>query len=128
MSLLEEVVFEIKDGTGDGGGGGGESEKAVHVTCRFVDGAIEEWVSDGTRLIFALECIVQNVQESTMEDDRERERYHQSQMQNNRSRASNRLSMSSGPGPALTMAGSKPRHKKQRSLFMQIVSYVFLFF
>ncbi|KAF8810305.1 hypothetical protein BYT27DRAFT_7253893 [Phlegmacium glaucopus] len=137
MSLLEEVVFEIKDGTGGGGGGGGGDqsidEKAVQVTCRFVDGALEDWVlsglsSEGAGLISALECIIRNVQESTQEDDRERERLVQSQLQanNNRSRALNRLPMSPGPSPlAFTNAnGGKSRHKKQRSLFMQIVSSI----
>ena len=133
MSLLEEVIFEIKDGTADGGGGGGgeggedqlTGEKAVRVTCRFVDGALEEWVTKAAGLISALETIIQNVQESTLEEDNERERYCQSQLQNNRSRALNKLSIPPSSTPLLSM---KPRHKKQRSLFMQIVSYVPFFF
>jgi len=40
-SLLEEVVFEMKD---RGAAGGGTGEKAVCVTCHFVDGAIEDCV------------------------------------------------------------------------------------
>ena len=114
MSLLDEVTFEIMDG-------GGDDEKTVRVTCRFVDGALEEWATTGAGLISALDGIIHNVQESTLENDRERERYRQSQFQNGRSssRALNRLSM-----PLIPMTGSKPRHKKQRSLFMQIVSYV----
>lgn len=121
MSLLDQVVFEIKDSTvdGDGHGGGGvyDHRKTVRVTCQFVDGALEEWVTEGTDLMFALESIIHNVQESTLEDDKERERFRQSQLQNNRSRAPN---MSTMP----PMTGTKSRHKKQRSLFMQIFSYV----
>lgn len=134
MSLLEEVAFEIQDGTEDGGGegvgegGGGENqrtgEKAVRVTCRFVDGALEEWVTESTGLISALESTIHDVQESTLEDGNERERYRQSQLQNSRSRTLNRLSMPSGPTPLLSMTRIKPRHKKQRSLFMQLVSCV----
>ena len=124
MSLLDEVIFEIKDGTGDrdgGGGGGDDDEKTIRVTCRFVDGALEEWATTGAGLISVLDGIIHNVQESTLEDGKERERYRQSQLQNNRSRALNRLSMPPGLSP---MTGTKPRHKKQRSLFMQIVSCV----
>jgi hypothetical protein len=126
MSLLDEVTFEIMDGTGDRGGGGDNDEKTARVTCRFGDGALEEWETTGAGLISALDGIVHNVQESTLENDRECERYRQSQsqFQNNRSHALNRLSMPTGLIP---MTGTKPRHKKQRSLFMQIVSYVGLF-
>lgn len=125
MSLLDEVIFEIEDGTGDSDGGGDNVEKPVRVTCRFVDGALEEWVAADAGLISALEDIIHNVQESTLEDAKERELYRQSQLQNSRPRALNRLSMP----PALSpMTGTKPRHKKQRSLFMQIVSYVTFFF
>lgn len=123
MSLLDEVIFEIVDGTGDIDGRGDNGEKTVRVTCRFVDGALEEWVTTGgAGLISALDSIIHNVQESTLENDKERERYRQSQSQ---SRALNRLSMPSGLN---LMTGTKPKHKKQRSLFMQIVSYVGFFF
>ena len=110
VSLLDQVTFEIKDQ---------DQRTAVHVTCRFVDGAIEDWLTEATTLISALESIIHNVQESTLEDDteRERERYRQSQLQNTRS--------SMQPTPLLSMTGSKLRHRKQRSLFMQIVSYGF---
>ena len=119
MSLLDQVVFEIKDSTGDGdGGGGNHNHKTVRVTCQFVDGALEEWATDGTDLISALESIIHNVQESSLEDDKEREHYRQSQL---RSRDPNRLTMPLGLTPT---TGTKPRHKRQRSLFMQIVSYV----
>ena len=122
MSLLDEVTFEIVDGTRDRDGGGDNDEKTVRVTCRFGDGALEEWVTTGAGLISALDGIVHNVQESTLENDRECERYRQP---HNRSRALNRLSMPTGLVP---MSSTKPRHKKQRSLFMQIVSYVNYFF
>ena len=124
MSLLDEVTFEIMEGTGDRDGGGDNDEKTVRVTCRFGDGALEEWsVTTGAGLISALDGIVNNVQESTLENDKEFERYRKSQLQNNRSRASNRLSMPTGLIPM-----TKPRHKKQRSLFMQIVTYVGVIF
>ena len=119
MSLLDEVMFEIMDGAGDRE----NHEKTVRVTCRFADGALEEWVTTGAGLISVLDDIVHNVQDSTLESDKERERHRQSQFQNGRSHALNRLSMP----PALSaMTGTKHRHKKQRSFFMQIVSYVFL--
>ena len=121
MSLLDEVTFEIMYGTGAKDGGGDNDEKTVRVTCRFVDGALEEWATTGAGLISALDGIVHDVQESTLENDKERERYRQSQFQDSRPRALHRLSMPPGLGP-------KPRHKKQRSLFMQIVSYVGFFF
>ena len=120
MSLLDEVTFEIMDGTG-----GDNDEKTVRVTCRFVDGALEEWATTGTSLISVLDGIVHDVQESTLENDKERERYRQSQLQDSRPRALHRLSMPPGLGP---MTSTKPRHKKQRSLFMQIVSYAGFFF
>ena len=123
MSLLEEVTFEITDGTGVRDGGGDNDEKTVRVTCRFGDGALEEWTTTGAGLISALDSIVNNVQESTLENEKECERYRQSQPQNNRSRALHRLSMPT----AIPMTGTKPRHKKQRSLFMQIVTYVGFF-
>lgn len=121
ISLLDEVIFEIKNLTGDGDGGGDHNQKTVRVTCQFVDGALEEWVTEGKDLISALECIIHNVQESMLEGDKERDRYRQSQLQSNRSRALNMLPMPPGP---TSMTVTKPRHKKQRSLFMQIVSYV----
>jgi hypothetical protein len=125
MSLLDEVMFEIVDGTGDRDGGGDDDEKTVRVTCRFVDGALEEWVTTGAGLTSVLDGIIHNVQESTLKNDKERERYRHTQSQNSRLRALNRLSM---PSALSAMTGTKSRHKKQRSLFMQIVSYVGFFF
>ena len=125
MSLLDEVTFEIMDSTGDRDGGGNNDERTVRVTCRFVDGALEEWATTGAGLISVLDGIVHDVQESTLENDKERERYRQSQLQDSRPRALHRLSMPPGLGP---MTSTKPRHKKQRSLFMQIVSYAGFFF
>ncbi|CAA7268834.1 unnamed protein product [Cyclocybe aegerita] len=119
--LLEEVAFDIESG---------------QIRCRFVDGAVEEWgflsfggkagevdglgEREGRKLFAALDGIIRNVKESTLEDERiirereEKEREKQKTVGLERSRSlTSKTSSSKGP-----------RHKKQRSLFMQLVSSI----
>ncbi|KAJ3488718.1 hypothetical protein NLJ89_g11588 [Agrocybe chaxingu] len=119
--LLEEVAFDIESG---------------QIRCRFVDGVVEEWgffsfggkageadghgEREGRKLFAALEGIVRNVKESTLEDERiirereENEREKQKAVGLQRSRSLT----------GKTSNGKGPRHKKQRSLFMQLVSSI----
>ncbi|KAF8960900.1 hypothetical protein BDZ97DRAFT_1275512 [Flammula alnicola] len=107
-SLLEEVALDVE---------------MKEVRCRFVDGAVERFTFglNGSRsedkLLEALDGIVRDVKESTMEDERvmmERERERQ------RVRSASVSVVPSAPKPT----GKSGKHKKQRSLFMHIVSCV----
>jgi len=115
ITLIDEVVFDL-----------GQRK----VSCLFADGLTEEWEMGVTgNELSPLQEVITLVQESTHEDERERERVRERerekqlalQMQKQaaeKQRSSSRFS-SSGVQPA-----AKGKHKKQRSLFMQFVSYV----
>ncbi|KAF8168575.1 hypothetical protein BJ912DRAFT_199484 [Pholiota molesta] len=106
-SLLEEVSLDVE---------------TKEIRCRYVDGSVER-IAFGLRgprteqrLMDALASIVRDVRDSTLEDEsvmkaREWER------QRTRS-----ASVSVTPSPLKT--GRQGKHKKQRSLFMHIVSCV----
>lgn len=120
-SLLEEVELDLAIG---------------EVRCRFIDGNIERWGfwdgmasnsllnwdgSDqyGKRLTAALERIIKDVNESTLEDERVvREREWA------KKRAERTRSVSSVTAVSITKPGKASRHKKSRSFFMSIVSAV----
>ncbi|KAF9525248.1 hypothetical protein CPB83DRAFT_838247 [Crepidotus variabilis] len=119
-SLLEEVAFDVERG---------------EVRCRFVDGGVEEWGffrfcgmesganngyesghREGQKLMAALETIIRDVKDSTCEDERaalERERERQKIAGVERSKS---MGFRSHP--------KSPKHKKQRSVFMQLVSSI----
>jgi len=113
--LLEDVTLDMEKG---------------EVRCRFIDGSVDSWYFGaggkvhGDALVDALEGIVRNVKESTLEDERitrarEQEREKERQKAFERSRS---LSLSS---PSRIRGSSKnPKHKRQRSLFMHIVSSI----
>ncbi|KAF8153131.1 hypothetical protein B0H34DRAFT_93241 [Crassisporium funariophilum] len=106
-SLLEEVCLDMQD---------------ERVRCRFVDGLEEEWgMREGEGLVGRLEGIVRDVRESTVEDERERERVMEAQRERDRVRLQMRFSV---PPPSALPSAKGARHKKQRSLFMQIVSSI----
>jgi hypothetical protein len=121
-SLLEQVTFDIP---------------RQEVRCKFVEGCTEEWgfhesgreseISsesgfsagqvEGKKLLAVLEGIVRDVKASTEEDERtilERDKHRQRIMRSERSKS---VTSKSGAGKVL-------KHKKQRSMFMQIVSSI----
>lgn len=117
-TLLEEVIFDVK---------------RQEVRCRFVDGATEEWVFhssemvvdaegifhavEGRNLLAVLEGIVRDVRASTQEDERailEREKERQQVVRLERSKS---VTVKRGNGKLL-------KHRKQRSMFMQLFSSI----
>lgn len=122
-SLLEEVTFDIERG---------------EVRCRFVDGGVEEWgffrfggneidagvedgfeagQKEGRKLLLALEGIIRDVKASTQEDEQlmlEREKEKQRLAGLERAH-----SLKSKHGH-----GKFHKHRKQRSVFMQLVSSI----
>ncbi|KAH9474675.1 hypothetical protein JR316_0013139 [Psilocybe cubensis] len=124
-SLLEEVELDVALG---------------EVRCRFIDGKVERWgfwegisragafrhidgEQYGKRLSDALEKIVKDVHESTLEDERVlRERaWEKQKVERNRSFSS----VTAASVAKVSSGSSKPtKHKKSRSFFMQIVSAV----
>ncbi|KDR77143.1 hypothetical protein GALMADRAFT_225280 [Galerina marginata CBS 339.88] len=121
-TLLEEVALDLKMG---------------EVRCRFIDGHLESWgfwegitgISAceeldgnvyGRRLQDALEAIVQDVKESTNEDERVAREREWEKQRSERSR-----SISAATASKVNILSGKPtKHKKQRSLFMQIVGSI----
>jgi hypothetical protein len=121
--LLEEVVFDVK---------------RQQVRCTFVDGGTEEWSfhnsdsrksesdaeigfpageMEGRKLFAVLEGVVRDVSASTQEDERamlEREKERQRLVRLERSKS---VTVKSGNSKIL-------KHKKRRSMFMQIVSSI----
>lgn len=119
-SLLEEVALDVG---------------ANEIRCRFVDGKIEKWgfwdgivgigpwkamagSLYGQRLVDALEGIMRDVKDSTLEDERVAREKEWEKQKLERTRS---LSTATAPKGVL---GKASKHKKQRSFFMQIVSCV----
>jgi hypothetical protein len=103
--LLQEVVFDIR---------------TLTVSCLFTDGVKEEWPLMGAACLKALESVLQDVNTSSLQEDRDAER----EAEQHRWRESEReklLALSIPPSPKPT------KHKKQRSLLMSLVAYVFFF-
>ncbi|KIM41454.1 hypothetical protein M413DRAFT_27802 [Hebeloma cylindrosporum] len=111
--LLEDVTLDMEKG---------------EVRCRFIDGSVDGWYFGaggkvhGDALVDSLEGIVRDVKESTVEDERimrereqEREKERLKALERTRS-----MSLSS----ASRVRGKSPKHKRQRSLFMHIVSSI----
>lgn len=97
-SLLEQVTFDLP---------------SLTVSCRFVDGAIEEWPIITPGHVKCLRDIMSDVEQATAEDDRHRERLMEKEKE--------RDVVRQRPPPSSVRVRS---HKKQRSLFMSIVSAV----
>lgn len=98
-SLLEQVTFDLP---------------SLTVSCRFVDGAIEEWPIITPGHVKSLQDIMSDVKLATAEDDRQRERMMEKEKE--RDVASQR-----SPSSSVRVGRT---HKKQRSLFMSIVTAV----
>lgn len=111
--ILEEVGFDIP---------------ALSVTCRFIDGSVEEWKIDlsgsqgrlGAKCLKTLESVVDDVCLSTLDSDREREREKQKEKEREREKEKERLRSLQQASPSSTVKSTK--HKKKRSLLMTIVS------
>jgi hypothetical protein len=109
--ILEEVIFHMP---------------TYIVTCRFIDGSIEEWKVDvgnskpclGTKCYQALESVVDDVCLSTLQFEREREREKKEKERESEQEKGKQKSLPMLPS-SLTR-GSK--HKKKKSLLMTIVS------
>jgi hypothetical protein len=113
--LLEDVTLDMEKG---------------EVRCRFIDGSVDGWYfgaggkAHGDALVDALEGIVRDVKESTLEDERltrerEQEREKERQKAFERSR-----SMSLSSASRIRGSSKNSKHKRQRSLFMHIVSSI----
>lgn len=109
-NLLEEVALDVD---------------AKEIRCLFVDGSIER-ISFGLRgqkieqaLMEAVDSIVNDVKESTLEDERV---MRQRELEKQRARSASVTSMPA-PAPPIKTA-RQGKHKKQRSLFMHIVSSI----
>ena len=98
-SLLEQVTFDLP---------------SLTVSCRFVDGVIEEWPIITPGHVVSLHDIMSDVELATAEDDRQRERMVEKERERDVARQR--------PPPSSIRLGRT--HKKQRSLFMSIVSAV----
>jgi hypothetical protein len=92
VSIVTEMTFDVP---------------ALVISCKMVDGTVEEWPLMEKGCLSALEGVVSDVFEST-EMDREKE------LENERRRSS-----SDSPNP---FSGKVTRHKKQRSLLMSLVA------
>ncbi len=87
------------------------------VSCAFVDGLVEEWPLMGAGCLRALEGVVDDVNDSSVEVEREKERERVEQ-----ERERKRIQSLNSPPSSIKVT----RHKKQRSLLMSLVAYVFL--
>ncbi|KAF9448436.1 hypothetical protein P691DRAFT_669437 [Macrolepiota fuliginosa MF-IS2] len=107
--ILEEVTFDIP---------------AASVTCRFIDGSVEEWKIDlngsqgrlGVKCLQTLECVVDDVRLSILEEERGKQR----EKEREREKEKERLKLLQQSSPSSSVKSTK--HKKKRSLLMTIVS------
>ncbi|KAG6888910.1 hypothetical protein C0992_007097 [Termitomyces sp. T32_za158] len=95
LCLLEEVTFDLSTST---------------ISCRLIDGSMEQWPLVAERCIQALERVLQDVNESALALERETEE---------KQRERRRYEVPLLPPPT---KGS--RHRKQRSLLMTLVASV----
>ncbi|RDB19195.1 hypothetical protein Hypma_013649 [Hypsizygus marmoreus] len=99
-SLLEEVTFDVP---------------SMVISCQFVDGSTENWPLKGAACLKALEKIVLDVNESSLDIEREREWEKGKERERERRRFE----------PSIMSAPVKrTRHKKQRSLLMTLVASI----
>lgn len=90
-TLLHQVILDIQ---------------TLTVTCIFIDGVKEEWPLMDPVCVRALESVVHDINQSSLEDDQEADQQRWAQIERERSL-------------------SKPvKHKKQRSLLMSLVASV----
>ncbi|KAG6867661.1 hypothetical protein C0993_012603 [Termitomyces sp. T159_Od127] len=95
LCLLEEVTFDLSTST---------------ISCRFVDGSMEQWALVGEKCIKALERVLQDVNDSSLALERELEE---------KQRERRRFEV-----PLLPPPTKASRHKKQRSLLMTLVASI----
>lgn len=109
LCILDEVIFDVS---------------ALLVTCRLIDGTIEEWKIDlgglGSKFLNTLESVVDDVCLSTLETERERQREKQREREREWERERERLKLLQHGSPSSSTRSVK--HKKKRSLLMTIVS------
>ncbi|TFK31572.1 hypothetical protein BDQ12DRAFT_618677 [Crucibulum laeve] len=116
-SLLEEVMFDLPSGK---------------VSCKFVDGAMEEWPLRSAGCLVALENVLNDVYDATREDELERERELEIERERERERQrqerererferERRRGDKTIPLPTVM---KMPRHKRQRSFFQTIVGSI----
>lgn len=99
--LLEEVAFDVP---------------AMTISCRFMDGATDQWPLIGDGCLRSLEDITDDVNESAIEAEREKEREKAKERERDRRRSE----VLNSPTTSVKVT----RHKKQRSLLMTLVAYV----
>lgn len=97
--LVEEVIFDVP---------------AMIISCRFLDGTIEEWPLMASKCLQALENISDDVNEAAQETERERAREKAKERENELKHAE---SLNSPPSTVRVT-----KHKKQRSLLMSLVA------
>ncbi|TRM62830.1 hypothetical protein BD626DRAFT_364597, partial [Schizophyllum amplum] len=98
-SLLDEVLFDVP---------------ARAVSCRYQDGAVVRWHMAGTECLRALQRVLEDVNESAVQQEREDQRSKAEQK-----KAAGQESLNSPPATVKTQ-----RHKKQRSLLMSLVASI----
>lgn len=98
-TILMEVAFDLV---------------SLTVICSFIDGNVARWPISDFACVKALEEVLADVKQSTMEVDRERASFDQSRRMDMRSK-------SPSPEP---IPGKPAKHKRQRSLLMSLVACV----
>jgi hypothetical protein len=96
VSIILEITFDVP---------------ALIISCRMLDGSLEEWPLMEKRCLAALESVVSDVNESAILE-------REIELENE-----NRRLSTDSPMP---ISGKITRHKKQRSLLMTLVSQVFI--
>lgn len=119
----------VETGTDDDSAGG-----PGRVTCVFIDGRIVEWDLDVTQVedqeafacVQMLQSVCRDVHDSAVQAEQERMRHHASTPRQKSlacgTGAEDKNAQSSGKGEQ----GKAVKHKKQRSLLMSLVAYVFI--
>jgi len=98
VSLLQDITFDLS---------------TMVISCQFVDGSSEQWPLPGEGCLDALQKILRDVNESSLEIDRELQREKEKERERE-----HRFSEFASP------AGKTTRHKRQRSLLMTLVACV----
>jgi hypothetical protein len=96
-NLVEEVSFDVP---------------TLTVSCRFIDGSLEEWPLMGAGCLKALENVLNDVNESALETEREKEREKEIEKE--------KENLQSVVTPPTSVRVG--RHRKQRSLLMTLVA------
>jgi hypothetical protein len=120
VNLLEEVVFDVPNGL---------------ITCSFLDGAREEWALGTDGCDEALQRVMEDVHEATLEKQREEALATAAAAREEAAKAplppvevekkdTSREATLPPPATSSSAQGWRPKHKKQRSSLMSFVAYV----